>query len=85
MAKFPYVSCTLKELRQMENYSYVIHMGGDFLIYDGFNTFTKKEAEKIYEDTLKDLIAVIENGSEKDSKYAIKILGSLRIAPMRMH
>lgn len=83
--KFPYVSCTQKELREMETYSFVIHMGGDFLVHDGYNTFTEKEAAKVFENTFNDLMEVIESGSEKDSKYALALLATLKIHPMRMH
>ena len=83
--KFPYVSVTEKELRDMERNSYVIFLGGDFLVYDGYNSFSKKEVEAIYEETLNDILSVIDKGEEKDRQYALKVLGTLRIAPMRMH
>jgi hypothetical protein len=83
--KFPYVSCTEKELRDMERNSYVIYLGGDFLVYDGYNSFSKKEVESIYEETLSDILSVIHKGSEKDRQYALKILGTLRVGSMRMH
>jgi hypothetical protein len=85
MSKFPYVNCTEKELKHMESYSFAIEMGGDFLLHDGYTSFTKSESVKIYRSTLRDLISVVRDGCEKDKNYALQLIGTLKVLPMRMH
>jgi hypothetical protein len=83
MAKFPYKGFNEKEIRIMESY-YCLAVGGDFVINDGCFTYTQKELAKIYNDTLHDLVLLSENGSARDRKYAMDLIGSLRITPFRL-
>jgi hypothetical protein len=83
--KFPYKSFTEKELARMENGYYCILMGGDHAMHGEFVTFTSKEANKVYNGILNDLIKLSQEGSPKDAKYAVDLIGSLRIIPFRLH
>lgn len=83
--KSPYIGYTLEQVQEMENNFFVLQFGGDFVIQDGFYIFTKNEISKIYNNTLKDLTGVIEDGCEKDRKYALDLILGLAIKPMRLH
>jgi len=85
MNKFPYRGYTEKELRKMESTYYFLEMGGDFVSENGICSFTEKELSKLYNRTLNDLLSLAEDGSEKESKYAIDLIGSLRISCFRLH
>lgn len=85
MSKFPYPCYTKEEVDKMESGYYNLQMGGDFVIQDKFYLFTKSEMVRLYNSTLKDLIDITKNGSEKDRAYAIDLIGTLVIRPMRLH
>jgi hypothetical protein len=69
----------------MENTFYVLRFGGDFVIEDNSYLFTKTEIAKLYNKTLNNLLSVIEDGNEKDRKYAMDLAASLFVQPMRLH
>ena len=83
--KSPYIDYTLKDVAQMEGYYFVLQFGGDFVLEDTYYLFTKDEASKIYKKMLKDLVDIVADGSEKDKKYALDLIGGLVIRPMRLH
>lgn len=83
--KFPYKSFTEKELARMENGYHCIMMGGDFQMHGDLVTFTPKEVNRVYGEILDDLVKLSKEGSPKDAKYAIDLIGSLRIIPFRLH
>ena len=85
MTKFPYKGFSEKELTRMESSYFCLIMGGDFVIENEIITFTQKEISKIYNSTLRDLLILTQDGSARDSKYAIDLIGSLRIIPFRVH
>jgi len=82
--KFPYLGYTEKELKVMESY-YFLQLGGDFVQSDDICTFTQKEITKLYNETLRDLVKLTEDGSEKDARYALDLIRSLRVVPVRLH
>jgi hypothetical protein len=73
------------EVRRIENNYYTMQFGGDFFIQDSCYLFTRSEVIRIYNKTLKDLIGIIEDGNEKDKKYALDLISKLIIQPMRFH
>jgi hypothetical protein len=83
--KSPYPGYSLREVSKMENAFFVIRFGGDFLFHDGHHVFTRTEADKLYYATLGDLLDVVEDGNEKDRRYALDLLGTTSIQPMRLH
>ena len=83
--KSPSAGYSLKEIEKMERGHFVLQFGGDFVAQDGFFFFTEKEINKIYNNTLDDLLDIIENGSEKDKKYAIDLIAGLMVKPARIH
>lgn len=83
--KYPYRGYTESEVFEMENGYFLLQFGGDFVLQDGIYLFTQKEVSKIYNDTLKRLVNVMNNGSKKDKKYATDLIGSLVIKKMRLH
>jgi hypothetical protein len=84
MANFPYKDRTEKDIRAIES-NYFIQLGGDFVADEGSFLFTRKEAERMYNSTLKRLIGIVQNGSEKDVRFGIDLIGTLRIVPVRLH
>lgn len=81
----PFRGYTEKEVRRMENGYYCLVLGGDFVLQDKFYLFTEREISKLYEDTLENLLKIIEDGDEKDKQYAISLIPGLLIQPMRLH
>jgi hypothetical protein len=80
----PYIGYTLEDVKSMENY-FVLCFGGDFVLENDYYLFTKEEVSKIYKKMLKDLKGIAADGSEKDKKYALDLIGGLKILPMRLH
>ena len=85
MPKFPYLGFSEKELTRMESQYWCIMMGGDFQMHGELVTFTPKEVNKIYSGILKDLVKLSQEGSPKDAKYALDLIGSLRVVPFKLH
>ncbi len=85
MAKFPYKNYSEKELARIEANFFCIQLGGDFLMDEDLFAFTKKETANFYNNTLSNLINLYQDGSERDKKYAIDLIGSLRIVPFKLH
>lgn len=85
MSQFPYKGYTEKELVHMEQNYYCLSLGGDFVMNNKFCTFTQKEMTKLYNQTLDRLVDLSTDNFEKDKKYAIDLIGSLRIVPFRLH
>jgi len=83
--KSPYIGYTEQEVTQMERGYFCVVFGGDFIIQDKFYFFTLKEANKVYSNTLKNLIGIIADGDEKDRNYALDLIANLSIQPMRLH
>ena len=83
--KTKYVGYSEEDVRKMENGYFILQFGGDFVFEDGFYLFTKSEINKLYNKTLKDLLGIIQNGSEKDRAYALDLIPGLVILPMRLH
>lgn len=86
MTDYPYEDFTAKELHELESTYFILIMGGDSVQVDGVYSHTKKEVSKLYNDILKDLIGMAHDGlSEKDRKYAVELIGTLVIQPIRIH
>jgi hypothetical protein len=83
--KTAYIGYSEEDVRKMENGFFVLQLGGDFVFEDGFYLFTKNEINKLYSKTLKDILGIIKNGSEKDRAYALNLIPGLLILPMRLH
>lgn len=69
----------------MESEFFCLVMAGDFISQDNFYLFTDKEVSKIYKDTFNKLIDIINDGSEKSSKHALTLIGTLSVQPFRLH
>lgn len=83
--KCPYLTYTLDEVAHMESNYFVIRFGGDFTLDDEHYTFGKPEATVVYKKMFKDLVDIARNGSVKDSKYALDLMATMAIQPMRLH
>ena len=83
--KKSHLGYTEAEVKKMENMFFVVEFGGDFIIQDNCYLFTKQEASKIYNKTMRNLVNIISDGEEKDRKYAIDLIGKLIVRPMRFH
>jgi hypothetical protein len=73
------------EVRDMEENYYCLQMAGDFILDDNQFLFTRAEISKIYKNVINDLIDIIHDGNEKDSKHAKYVIGRVFIVPMRLH
>lgn len=80
-----YVGYSEEDVAIMEAHYFVLQFGGDFMSKGGTFLFTKKEIAKLYKRTLKNLMGVIVNGSDKDKKHAMQLMSELTIQPMRLH
>lgn len=83
--KTSYIGYSEEDVTAMENYYFVLQFGNDFMNEDHSYFFTKKEVSKLYNRTLKNLMGVVNNGSDKDRKHAIKLIAGLVVSPMRLH
>lgn len=83
--KSPFPGYSLKQVSKMENKYFCLHFGGDFILENGEYLFTKSEAFKIYNKTLQDLLGIIEDGCEKDKKYALDLIAGLSVKSVRLH
>lgn len=83
MTKSVYVGYTEEEVNRMESQYFCLQFGGDFLLENDYYIFTKQEAIKPYNRTLKDLTEIVIDGTEKDRKYALDLIAGLAIKPMR--
>lgn len=83
--KCPYMAYTLDEVLEMESSYFVIRFGGDFTLEDDHYTFGKPEATALYKKMFADLVDIARNGSVKDSKYALELMATMSIQPMRLH
>jgi len=83
--KSPYIGYNVDEVLRIESNFYTLEMGGDFVAEDQYHLFSKIEVIKIYNKTLKDLLGIIAEGTDKDRKYAIELIGKLVVKPMRLH
>lgn len=83
--KSPYIGYTEQEVAGMENNYYVLQFGGDFVLESEHYLFTKSEVKKLHKKYLKDLMGIVQEGSEKDRKYALDLIGGLAVKPMRLH
>jgi len=83
--KSHYVGYTDDEVRRMEAHYFCLVLGGDFVSEDRSYLFTKAEITKLHNNTLRNLIGIIEDGEEKDRNYALELIGTLNIKPMRLH
>lgn len=83
--KSVYVGYSEEDVRRMENGYYMLQFGGDAVVQDGAYAFTPKEVTKLYNSTFKRLLDLIEDGSEKDRKYALDLVAGLLVKPMRLH
>lgn len=83
--KSAYIGYTEQEVERMERNYYCVQFGGDFLCDGDFFLFTKIEVVKVYNNTLKDLVGIIRDGTEKDRKYALDLIAGLRVQQMRLH
>lgn len=83
--KSPYRGYTVEEVAKMENGYWNLQFGGDFIIEGDYFLFTKAEVSKLYKKYLKDLADIIEDGSEKDRKYALDLIATMSVKQMRLH
>ena len=80
-----YIGYSTEEVCKIENAFYCLQFGGDFLSEEGCYLFTRNEISKLYNKTLKDLVDIVYDGSQKDSKYALNLICGLIVRPMRLH
>ena len=85
MRKSPYISFSLDDVAKIERTFYTINFGGDFLVHDNSHLFTQREAIKIYNTTMKDLLGIVRSGNEKDRIYALDLMWSTIIQPLKLH
>jgi hypothetical protein len=83
--KHPYIGYSEEDVATMESHYFVLQLGDDFMSTDGTFLFNKNKINKLYNKTLKNLMNVVANGSDRDKKRAIKLISSLIIKPMRLH
>lgn len=83
--QYPYVGYTEDELKNLESNYFTLVMGGDFVIADDIAVFTKSEVQKLYKKYSKDLINIVNDGDAKDRNYAMDLLSSMTIKPVRIH
>lgn len=83
--KSPYVAYTEEEVKRLECKYFVLQFGGDFVMEDKFYIFTQKEVTKLYNKTLKGLISIVTDGSEKDKIFALNLIGGMVVRPVRLH
>jgi len=83
--KSPFRGYSEEEVNRMENGYYCLIMGGDFVLEQDFYLFTKTEASQLYKATLNDLLDLVDNGNMKDRKYAMNLIPTLMVSPMRLH
>lgn len=83
--KCPYICYSLDEVTKMELSYFVVRFGGDFALEDDHYTFGKLEATSLYKKMFKDLVDIARTGSVKDSKYALELMSTMSIQPMRLH
>lgn len=80
-----YLGYTEEEVNRMEQNYFVLQLGGDFVLEDNYYLFTKNEASRLYNSTLKNLMGLISDGSEKDKNFALDLIVGLAIKPVRLH
>ena len=83
--KSAFVHYSEKEVNRMERNYYCLQFGGDFLCEDNLFLFTKVEVARLYNDTLKDLAEIVQDGNEKDRNYALDLIATMQIKPMILH
>ncbi len=83
--KSAYLGYTEQEIRMLEENYFTFQLGGDFVLEGDSYFFNRTEANRIYRNTVKDLRGITIDGSGKDRNYAIDLIGSLRIVPLRFH
>ena len=76
---------TEQEVCKIERDTFTLQFGGDFVIQNDSYSFNEREVTKLYESTMNNLLSLIADGSEKDRKFAIDLIGGLFIVPMRLH
>lgn len=83
--KSPWGQYSEEEVIQVEAGHYFIQIGVDIFENEGKMAFTRETAEKLYDGIFEDLMAMKENGTEKQKEDATGCLLFLRIHPMRVH
>jgi len=83
--KSAYLGYSEEEVVRMEANYYCLVMGIDFVQKDRFYVFDKKEISRLYKSTLKQLMAVVVDGSEKEKAHALDLIIKLNIQPVRLH
>jgi hypothetical protein len=83
--KSPYGQYTTADVVEVEAGHYFIQVGGDIFSFDGKMAFTRDRVEKLYDSIHGDLMAMKENGTNKQKEDAESCLLLLRIHPMRVH
>jgi hypothetical protein len=83
--KDPFVNYTTEQVFASEALLYVIQVGADVFEVEGQWFFVKKAATVYYNKILRELMKDIYKGTTKEQKRAKKILGTLKIVPLRMH
>lgn len=84
--KNPFVGYTLEETRQAEKSLYVIQMGDELFVHEkGHVSFSKDEADKLFEILTAGLQDMLKNGNFEDREDARKTFASFRIMPLRFN
>lgn len=83
--KSHYRGYTEDEVKRMESGYYCLILGGDFVLEGEMYLFTKQETAKLWNRTLKNLRDIVDNGADRDRVYALQLISSLLIEPMRLH
>lgn len=81
----PFLGYSEEEVARMESKYFVLQFGGDFVTQDNYFLFTKSEVDKLYKDTLNDLVGIVKDGNEKDRRYALDLIAGLEVKQIRLH
>jgi hypothetical protein len=82
--KSAFIGLTEDEASQAEANSFTVLLGNDFYLKNGKFIFSYNEATKHYDTLLKNILATIDRGTEKQKNSAIKCLGTLQIQQLRI-
>lgn len=83
--KSPWGQYSVEEVIAVEAGHYFIQIGSDIFSNEGKMAFTRDRAEKLFDGIFSDLMAMKENGTDKQKEDATGCLMFLRIHPMRVH
>lgn len=80
----PYVGRTLQDVENLEKDAFVIQVGADVFMDQGFWAFDAENTEFYYGQILNGLNEMKEKGTENEKEDAIKCLLLLKSFPLRL-